>query len=92
MATGAGFFMTYQVLPVDPERSIVDLRVRTEPGCDPTEMLELSRTVIEREDGAACAALQAAVRSPSFRVGPLARRHELPITCFHEHLLRAMRP
>jgi phenylpropionate dioxygenase-like ring-hydroxylating dioxygenase large terminal subunit len=87
LATGAGFFMTYQCIPTGPERSVVDMRVRAEPGSDATAMLELSRTIIEREDGAACEGLQAAVQSPWFEVGPLARHHELPITRFHELVL-----
>jgi choline monooxygenase len=87
LATGAGFFMTYQCIPTAPDHSVVDMRVRAEPGSDPTAMLELSRTIIEGEDGSACEGLQAAVRSPWFEVGPLARAHELPITRFHEHVL-----
>jgi choline monooxygenase len=90
LATGAGFFMTYQCLPVAPDRSVVDIRVRAEAGSDAAEMLAMSRTVIEREDGAACEGLQRAVTSPSFCVGPLARDHELPITRFHESVLAAM--
>jgi Rieske 2Fe-2S family protein len=90
LATGAGFFMTYQCIPVAADRSIVDLRVRAEPGSDPTSMLELSRRIIEGEDGAACEALQAAVRSPWFEVGPLAEEHELPISLFQEQILTAV--
>jgi len=90
LATGAGFFMTYQCVPIAPDRSVVDMRVRAEPGSDPSAMVELSRRIIEREDGAACAAMQAAVRSPAFSVGPLAREHELPITRFQENVLAVM--
>jgi len=90
MATGAGFFMTYQCTPIAPDRSLVDLRVRAERGSDPQAMLRLSRTIIEIEDGAACEALQATVRSPAFSVGPTARDHELPITRFHQQILRTM--
>jgi phenylpropionate dioxygenase-like ring-hydroxylating dioxygenase large terminal subunit len=90
-ATGAGFFMTYQCTPTGPDTSVVDMRVRAEPGSDATSMLDLSQGVIEREDGAACEALQAAVRSPWFSVGPLARRHELPITRFQHRVLDYVR-
>jgi Rieske 2Fe-2S family protein len=89
-ATGAGFFMTYQCIPVAADRSIVDMRVRAEPGSDATEMLELSRRIIEGEDGAACEAMQSAVRSPWFEVGPLAQHHELPITLFQQQILQAV--
>jgi len=90
LATGAGFFMTYQCVPVAPDRSVVDIRVRAEEGSDASDMLAMSREIIEREDGAACAALQDAVSSPWFQVGPLAVEHERPITCFHRSILRAM--
>jgi phenylpropionate dioxygenase-like ring-hydroxylating dioxygenase large terminal subunit len=90
LATGAGFFMTYQCTPLAPDRSLVDLRVRAEPEADPVEMVEMSRRVIEREDGSACEAMQLAAASPWFEVGPLARTHELPITHFHELVLEAM--
>jgi phenylpropionate dioxygenase-like ring-hydroxylating dioxygenase large terminal subunit len=90
-ATGAGFFMTYQVVPLTADRSLVDMRLRTEPGSDPAASMALSRRIIEGEDGAACEALQNAVRSPGFAVGPLARHHELPITRFHEGVLEVMR-
>jgi phenylpropionate dioxygenase-like ring-hydroxylating dioxygenase large terminal subunit len=86
-ATGAGFFMTYACIAVGPDRSVVDMRVRAEPNSDAAAMLSLSKNIIEREDGDACEALQAAVRSPWFSVGPLAQRHELPITRFHRSVL-----
>jgi Rieske 2Fe-2S family protein len=92
LATGAGFFMTYQCFPVAPDRSVVDIRVRAEAGSDASDMLEMSRKVIEFEDGSACEAMQAAVASPWFSVGPLARDHELPITRFHESVLEGMCP
>jgi len=57
---------------------------------DVDAMLQLSRTIIEVEDGAACEALQAAVRSPAFAVGPMARDHERPIARFHQEILRTM--
>jgi len=90
LATGAGFFMTYQCTPVAPDRSIVDIRVRAETGADATAMMEMSRTVIEVEDGMACEALQSAVASPWFEVGPLAADHELPIARFQGSVLEAM--
>jgi choline monooxygenase len=90
LATGAGFFMTYQCVPLGPERCLVDLRVRAEPGGDPSALLAMSKGIIQEEDGLACEHMQAAVRSPWFSVGPLARDHEQPITLFHEQVLGAM--
>jgi Rieske 2Fe-2S family protein len=91
-ATGAGFFMTYQCRPVGPEHTIIDLRVRAEPGDDHDvpAFLEMVGTVLHGEDGAACEQIQRALRSPAFAVGPLAGALEEPITRFHEHYLAAM--
>jgi Rieske 2Fe-2S family protein len=90
LATGAGFFMTYQCIPLGPERSLVDIRIRAEPSSDPSGLFQMSRVVIETEDGSACERLQAAVRSPWFSVGPRAQCHEQPITLFHEQVLAAV--
>jgi hypothetical protein len=91
-ATGAGFFMTYQCIPTAAGTSVVDMRLRTEPGGDASALLAASQEIIEGEDGTACEAMQAAVRSPWFTVGPLARSHELPITRFHRSVLEWMAP
>lgn len=89
-ATGAGFFMTYQCLPRGPEHTTIDLRVRAEPGHDhdADAFLAMADVVLHREDGLACERIQAALRSPTFAVGPLAASHELPITRFHQAILR----
>jgi phenylpropionate dioxygenase-like ring-hydroxylating dioxygenase large terminal subunit len=91
LATGAGFFMTYQCIPVAPDRSVVDLRLRAVPEANPTASMETSRRIIEHEDGDACEAMQATVVSPWYGVGPLARTHELPIIRFHDAIREAMR-
>jgi hypothetical protein len=85
--------MTYQCLPVGPERTIIDLRVRAEPGGDHdvAGFLAMVGTVLHEEDGAACEQVQRALRSPAFEVGRLAGALELPIARFHEHYLTAMR-
>ncbi|GAC1541638.1 MAG: aromatic ring-hydroxylating dioxygenase subunit alpha [Acidimicrobiales bacterium] len=90
LATGAGFFMTYQCIPVAADRSVVDIRIRAEAGWDATDVRELSCVIIEAEDGAACEAMQAGVRSPWFGVGPLADTHERPIVQFQANVAAAM--
>ncbi len=89
-ATGAGFFGTYQCLPRGPGHTTIDLRVRAEPGTghDVDGFLAMVGAVLHDEDGAACEQVQRALRSPAFAVGPLADRHELPITRFHESVLK----
>jgi phenylpropionate dioxygenase-like ring-hydroxylating dioxygenase large terminal subunit len=84
--------MTYQCLPVGPERTILDLRVRAEPGDDHDveAFLAMISTVLHAEDGIACEQIQRALRSPAFAVGPLAAALEEPITRFHEHYLAAV--
>ena len=89
IATGAEFFATYMAEPVAPDRSVIELRIRAEVDADPAKLLDAVQSFIF-EDIAACEAVQAAVQSPAFAVGPLAREHEAPITAFHTHVLDAM--
>ena len=90
MAANAEFFMTYAVVPSAPDRSTIEVRIRAEPGADGDALLEAVRTFID-EDIDACERIQAAMASPWFEVGPLAREHEAPITSFHESLLSFVR-
>jgi Rieske 2Fe-2S family protein len=88
-ATSAEFFATYRAVPVAPDRSLIDLRVRAEPGADADGIMKSVRSFID-EDIAACEAVQAGMRSPYFAVGPLARTHEHPITLFQDRVLAAL--
>jgi Rieske 2Fe-2S family protein len=89
MATTAEFFATYVVAPLVPNRSMIELRLRAEVGADPAKVVAAAESFID-EDIRACEAVQAAVESPAFRVGPLAVDHERPIEAFQAHLLEAM--
>lgn len=89
MATAAEFFATYVAEPVAPDRTVISLRVRAEEGADAALLLGALRSFIE-EDVVACEAVQVAVSSPAFSVGPLARAHEEPIAAFHRHVLAAL--
>jgi choline monooxygenase len=89
MATAAEFFATYVANPVAADRTVIDLRIRAEPGADPTAVFDAVRSFID-EDIAACEAIQDAVESPAFAIGPLAQSHEQPITAFQSHVLEAM--
>ncbi len=88
-AVSAEFVITYAVVPEAPDRSRIELRVRAEPGADAAGLLAAARSFID-EDVAACERIQAALASPWFRVGPLAREHEAPIAAFHRNLLDAL--
>jgi phenylpropionate dioxygenase-like ring-hydroxylating dioxygenase large terminal subunit len=85
-ATESEFFMSYVARPLAAERSVIDVRIRAEPEAD-VEMLVAAAKEFMLEDVAACEGVQTTVRSSRFRVGPLARNHERPITLFHQHLL-----
>jgi choline monooxygenase len=89
IATAAEFFATYVAEPVGPDRTVIDLRIRAEQGADASAVLDAVRSFID-EDITACEAVQEAVESPAFAIGPLAQSHEQPITAFHSHLLQAM--
>lgn len=85
IAATAEYFATYVALPVAPERTVLELRVRAEPGADPKRVLQVLRSFIE-EDIRACEGVALGLRSPAFSVGALARAHEAPILAFQAHL------
>jgi Rieske 2Fe-2S family protein len=89
MATAAEFFATYVAEPIAPDRTVIDLRVRAEPGAEAEALLDAVESFI-REDIRACERVQEAIGSPVFAVGPLARDLEHPITMFHDHVLAAI--
>ncbi|HEY2301280.1 MAG TPA: aromatic ring-hydroxylating dioxygenase subunit alpha [Acidimicrobiales bacterium] len=89
IATAAEFFATYVAEPVSPDHTVIDLRVRAEPGADAAALVDAVRSFID-EDIAACEAIQDAVESPAFAIGPLAQGHEQPITAFQSQVLAAM--
>ena len=91
LAANAEFFMSYAVVPVAADECRMEVRIRAEHGADGDALLEAARTFID-EDIHACERIQAAMASPWFEVGPLARQHEAPITTFQEHLLAALAP
>jgi Rieske 2Fe-2S family protein len=89
VATSAQFFATYVAEPVAPDHTVIDLRVRAEALADGAALVEAVESFI-KEDITACEAVQTAVTSPAFGVGPLARDHERPIAAFHRSVLTAM--
>lgn len=62
-ASAAEFFMSYAVMPVAPDRSRLEIRIRVEPGADAQTLLRAARSFIE-EDISACERVQAAMASP----------------------------
>ena len=84
---------TYQVIPTGPETSLLDLRVFAVAGGKMTDdALAMQMHILVGEDGKACERMQEAVRSPHFRVGPLATTYEAPITSFHRAVEQLMGP
>jgi Rieske 2Fe-2S family protein len=90
-ATESEFFMSYVPVPAGPDRCVVDVRIRAEEDADP-EMLIAAAKDFMLEDIAACEAVQSMLGSTRFRVGPLAREYELPITLFQRHVLARLDP
>ena len=87
--SGGHTFSTYQVLPLGPESSELDLRIWAMPGSTLSdEAIALTLAILVTEDGFACEQMQRAVRSPAFEVGPLALVHEQPISDLHAKLVR----
>jgi len=91
MATAAEFFATYVAIPQSPGTSLIELRMRAEAGADAEAITDAALSFIH-EDIRACEAVQRAVTSPAFRVGPLALDHERPIESFHSSVLAGMGP
>ncbi len=89
IATTAETFMTYQAVPLAPDHTRIEVRIRAEAGADPAGLIAGARAFID-EDVLACERVQAGLGSPAFEVGPLATGHEAPITRFQEHLLAEM--
>jgi Rieske 2Fe-2S family protein len=90
MATGANFWMTYQVTPLGPARSRLDMRIRVMKGTDPAlvrAFADVGSQLFEHEDIKACELMQLALQSPKFTVGPLAESHEEPILVFQRNVL-----
>jgi choline monooxygenase len=95
MASGATFWMTYQVIPLAANKSRIDMRVRVMPGTDPAlvqAFADEGRQLFEGEDIKACELMQRALSSPKFTVGPLARSHEDPILVFQRNILDYVGP
>lgn len=89
MASTGEFFATYVAEPVAPDRTVLDLRVRAEPGADGVVLAEAVRSFVA-EDIEACERIQVAVRSSAFGVVALARDHEAPIVALHDELRRLL--
>ena len=86
-ATESEFFMSYVPVPVSPDRCVLDVRIRAEDGADPEMLIEGAKDFM-LEDIAACEAVQSMMGSSRFRIGPLARDHEQPITSFQANVLQ----
>ncbi|MCU1379458.1 MAG: hypothetical protein JWN29_2441 [Acidimicrobiales bacterium] len=89
VATAAEFVATYVAVPVAPDHTRIELRVRAEPDADADQLLAAVQSFIV-EDIEACERVQATLASPAFGVGPLAADHEAPITAFHRNVLAAV--
>ena len=98
------------VLPVAPDRTILELRVLGDRSAAPGGLGKAVRRLYEavtpkaetadpndwksgdlmQEDIVACEAIQRAIGSPAFELGPLAEHIESPIAGFQQRLLRRL--
>lgn len=82
IVTTGDYLGTYDAKPDGPDRTNITLRIRSLPGADGDRLVGAVRSFLS-EDVTACEALQRAMASPAFRVGPTARTHEEPVRIFH---------
>jgi phenylpropionate dioxygenase-like ring-hydroxylating dioxygenase large terminal subunit len=87
MVTTGGYLATYDARPLGPTRTAMTLRVRSTPDADGDRLVGSIRRFLA-EDVEACEAMQVAIGSPFFQVGPTAARHEQPVRILHS-LLRS---
>jgi Rieske 2Fe-2S family protein len=84
--TNRGYWMLGQVTPIDPSRFQLRLRVFAVEGSD-GPAFEAAVNLVMFEDYAATQAIQSAIESPAFEVGPLATDYEHEIMRFHQNYL-----
>ena len=89
--TNDGYWMLGQVVPVDEEHFQLHLRVFALDGSD-GPAFEPIINVVMFEDYAATEAIQKAMASPAFEVGPLATDYEREIMRFQQHYLEFVSP
>lgn len=88
--THRGYWMVGQVLPVDPGNFVLRLRAFTLGG--DRQRYEDDLNVVMYEDYSATEAIQRAIASPRFEVGPLSTNYERAIMRFHQHYLDYVSP
>ena len=89
--TNSDYWMIGQLLPLTPGTSQLVLRVFAMPGSDADQFAPVLEVVM-REDYSATEAIQRALGSPAFAVGPLATSYEREISRFHRHYLEYVEP
>jgi Rieske 2Fe-2S family protein len=89
--TNMGYWMLGQVIPVDPTNFRLRLRVFAVEGSNGSAF-EQTLNPVMYEDYSATQAIQRAVASPAFEVGPLATSYEREIMRFHQHYLDYVSP
>lgn len=88
--TNADYWMVGQLIPVSPTTCQLHLRVFALPGSVATRFEDVLNLVMF-EDYRAVEAIQSAIASPAFAVGPLATNYEREIGRFHQHYLEYVR-
>jgi phenylpropionate dioxygenase-like ring-hydroxylating dioxygenase large terminal subunit len=91
IVTTGDYLATYDAVPLAPDRTVLTLRVRSDPSADADALVAGIRSFLT-EDTTGCERLQSATGSPRFALGPLASDHETPLVRFHAALRARMVP
>ncbi len=87
---GESWFGTGLITPVGPNQAQMSFRLWALPDQDPDEFMKGFHQVTQVEDAEMAARMQLGVNSPVFKVGPLTKEYEQPITEFHDNYVRMM--
>jgi choline monooxygenase len=87
---GDSWFGTGHITPVSPNKARMSFRLWALPDQDPDQFMEGFHQVTQVEDAEMASRMQLGANSPAFKVGPLTKDHELPITEFHDNYMRTM--
>jgi Rieske 2Fe-2S family protein len=90
-AAGATFWSAVKIIPVAPDETRIEVRTRIggPPDLEPTAGGSLEQIV--NEDIRAVEAIQRAMSSAEFEVGPMSRDYEGSIEAFHRNILALMK-
>ncbi len=85
--TGSSFFVTADLVPLNPEKTQMNINVLGIPGGDADAFLDIFNAITKDEDAVIVENIQKNMRSKYFSVGPIAHTYEKAISDFHDNYL-----